>query len=233
MEANLNTQKVGGEKPSLFGMITSPGLQFERMKTTEKVWGMFFLVALLQGLVGGLNSYVMYTSPEMIEMQKKLGGEFAKQGSLVSEVISGAIWGIVGVMIATLVIAAIYKVFMMFYGNDTSYKKIVMIIVYADIVVIIGGLINGVIALILGAGPTAYTSLGPLFDQDSLAYGIGNTIELFYLWNIILIWLGLQITAGVSKVKAAIPIIVLFIIKAGFLAAIVVLIAKFLPGLPV
>ncbi|HFJ9440578.1 Yip1 family protein [Bacillus cereus] len=233
MEANVNTQKAGGEKPSLFGMITSPGLQFERMKTTEKVWGMFFIVALLQGLVGGLNSYITYTSPEMIEMQKKLGGEFANQDSLVSDVISGTIWGIVGVMIATLVIAAIYKVFMMFYGNDTSYKKIVMIIVYADIVVVIGGLINGVIALIVGAGPTAYTSLGPLFDQGSLAYGIGNTIELFYLWNLVLIWLGLQVTAGLSKVKAAIPIIVLFIIKAGFLAAIVVLIAKFLPGLPV
>lgn len=233
MEANVNTQKAGGEKPSLFGMITSPGLQFERMKTTEKVWGMFFIVALLQGLVGGLNSYITYTSPEMIEMQKKLGGEFAKQGSLASDVISSTIWGIVGVMIATLVVAAIYKVFMMFYGNDTSYKKIVMIIVYADIVVVIGGLINGIIALILGAGPTAYTSLGPLFDQGSLAYGIGNTIELFYLWNLVLIWLGLQVTAGLSKVKAAIPIIVLFIIKAGFLAAIVVLIAKFLPGLPV
>lgn len=194
---------------------------------------MFFIVAILQGLVGGLNSYITYTSPEMIEMQKKLGGEFANKDSLVSDVISSTIWGIVGVMIATLVVAAIYKVFMMFYGNDTSYKKIVMIIVYADIIVIIGGLINGVIALILGAGPTAYTSLGPLFDQGSLAYGIGNTIELFYLWNLVLIWLGLQVTAGLSKVKAAIPIIVLFIIKAGFLAAIVVLIAKFLPGLPV
>lgn len=233
METNINTQKVSGEKPSLFGMITSPGLQFERMKTTEKVWGMFFIVALLQGLVGGLNSYITYTSPEMIEMQKKLGGALAEQGSLVSSVISSTIWGIVGVMIATFVVAAIYKVFMMFYGNDTSYKKIVMIIVYADIIVIIGGLINGIIALILGAGPTAYTSLGPLFDQGSLAYGIGNTIELFYLWNLVLIWLGLQVTAGLSKVKAAIPIIVLFIIKAGFLAAIVVLIAKFLPGLPV
>ena len=233
MEANMNTQKAGGEKPSLFGMITSPGLQFERMKTTEKVWGMFFIVALLQGLVGGLNSYITYTSPEMIEMKKKLGGALAEQGSLVSNLISSTIWGIVGVMIATLVVAAIYKVFMMFYGNDTSYKKIVMIIVYADIVVVIGGLINGVIALILGAGPTAYTSLGPLFDQGSLAYGIGNTIELFYLWNLVLIWLGLQVTAGLSKVKAAIPIIVLFIIKAVFLAAIVVLMAKFLPGLPV
>ncbi|MEI3894273.1 MULTISPECIES: Yip1 family protein [Bacillus] len=233
MEANVNTQKAGGEKPSLFGMITSPGLQFERMKTTEKVWGMFFIVALLQGLVGGLNSYITYTSPEMIEMQKKLGGALAEQGSLVSDVISSTIWGIVGVMIATLVVAAIYKVFMMFYGNDTSYKKIVMIIVYADIIVIIGGLINGIIALILGAAPTAYTSLGPLFEKGSLAYGIANSIEVFYLWNLVLIWLGLQVIAGLSKVKAAIPIIVLFIIKAVFLAAIVVLMAKFLPGLPV
>ncbi|MGE6539008.1 Yip1 family protein [Bacillus luti] len=233
MEANVNTQKAGGEKPSLFGMITSPGLQFERMKTTEKVWGMFFIVALLQGLVGGLNSYITYTSPEMIEMQKKLGGALAEQGSLVSNLISSTIWGIVGVMIATLVVAAIYKVFMMFYGNDTSYKKIVMIIVYADIIVIIGGLINGIIALILGAAPTAYTSLGPLFEKGSLAYGIANSIEVFYLWNLVLIWLGLQVTAGLSKVKAAIPIIVLFIIKAVFLAAIVVLMAKFLPGLPV
>ncbi|KAA0764929.1 Yip1 family protein [Bacillus sp. SH5-2] len=233
MEANVNTQKTGGEKPSLFGMITSPGLQFERMKTTEKVWGLFFIVALLQGLVGGLNSYITYTSPEMIEMQKKLGGALAEQGSLVSNLISSTLWGIVGVMIATLVVAAIYKVFMMFYGNDTSYKKIVMIIVYADIIVIIGGLINGIIALILGAAPTAYTSLGPLFEKGSLAYGIANSIEVFYLWNLVLIWLGLQVTAGLSKVKAAIPIIVLFIIKAVFLAAIVVLMAKFLPGLPV
>ena len=88
-----------------------------------------------------------------------------------------------------------------------------MIIVYADIIVIIGGLINGVIALILGAGPTAYTSLGPLFDRGSLAYGIGNTIELFYLWNLVLIWLGLQVTAGLSKVKAAIQLLFYSLLK--------------------
>ncbi|HEF1856317.1 MULTISPECIES: Yip1 family protein [Bacillus] len=232
MEANINTQDVGAKKPSLLGMITSPGLQFERMKTTEKVWGMFFLVALLQGLVGGLNSYVTYTSPEMIKMQKELG-ELAGKGSITSEVIYGIGSGFVGAMIGALFVSAIYKVFMMFFGNDTSYKKLLTIVVYTNIILIIGGLINGIIALILDGGATQYTSLGPLFDQGSLAYGIGNTIELFYLWNLVLIWLGLQVTAGLSKVKAAIPIIVLFIIKAVFLAAIWVLIAKFLPGMPV
>lgn len=108
-----------------------------------------------------------------------------------------------------------------------------MIVVYTNIVIVIGGLINGVIALILGDGLTSYTSLGSLFEEGSVAYGIGNTIEVFYLWNIVLIWLGLQMTAGLSKVKAAIPIIVLFIIKAAFLAAIVMLIAAFLPNMPI
>lgn len=49
METNINIQDVGVKKPSLFGMITSPGLQFERMKTSKKVWGVFFLVALYKG----------------------------------------------------------------------------------------------------------------------------------------------------------------------------------------
>ncbi|PFZ95278.1 Yip1 family protein [Bacillus wiedmannii] len=232
MEANLNTQKAGGEKPSLFGMITSPGLQFERMKTSEKVWGMFFLMALLQGVLSAFTTYVTNTSPEMVKMKKELG-EFAGQSSLTSDVISSIVSGTIGGMLVTFVVAAIYKMFMMFYGNDTSYKKLITIIVYANIVVIIGGFINAIIALILGVAPTAYTSLGPLFEAGSVAYGIGSSIEVFYLWNIVLIWLGLQITAGVSKVKAAIPIIVLFIIKALFLAAIVMLITAFLPNMPV
>ncbi|KMN68153.1 MULTISPECIES: Yip1 family protein [Bacillus cereus group] len=231
MEVNLNTKKAGGEKPSLFGMIISPGLQFERMKTSEKVWGMFFLVALLQGLVGGLTTYVVNTSPEMIKMQKELG-ELAGKSSITSEVIYGIGSSFAGAMVGALFIAAIYKIFMMFFGNDTPYKTLLNIVVYTNIVLIIGGLINTILSLIFGSGTTQYTSLGLLFKEGTFAYGIGNTIEIFYVWNLVLIWLGLHITAGLSKVKASIPIIVLFIIKAVFLAAIIVLIAKILPEIP-
>ncbi|CUB51665.1 Yip1 domain protein [Bacillus subtilis] len=231
MEANMNTQDVGAKKPSLFGMITSPGVQFERMRTNKKVWGMFFFVALLQGLLGGLSAYVLHTSPEMLKMKKELG-ELAGQSSLTSEVISGIGSSFASAMIGTLFIAAIYKIFMMFFGNDTPYKTLLNIVVYTNIVLIIGGLINTILSLIFGSGTTQYTSLGLLFKEGTFAYGIGNTIEIFYVWNLVLIWLGLHITAGLSKVKASIPIIVLFIIKAVFLAAILVLIAKFLPGMP-
>lgn len=231
MEANMNIQDVGVKKPSLFGMITSPGLQFERMKTSKKVWGVFFLVALLQGLLGGLSAYVIHTSPEMLKMKKELG-ELAGQSSLTSEVISGIGSSFASAMVGTLFIAAIYKMFMMFFGNDTPYKTLLNIVVYTNIVLIIGGLMNTILSLIFDTGMTQYTSLGLLFTEGTFAYGIGNTIEVFYVWNLVLIWLGLHITAGLSKVKASIPIIILFIIKAFFLAAIIVLIAKFLPGMP-
>lgn len=231
MEANMNIQDVGVKKPSLFGMITSPGLQFERMKTSKKVWGVFFLVALLQGMLGGLSAYVIHTSPEMLKMKKELG-ELAGQSSLTSEIISGIGSSFAGAMISTLFIAAIYKIFMMFFGNDTPYKTLLNIVVYTNIVLIIGGLINTILSLIFGSGVTQYTSLGLLFTEGTFAYGIGNTIEIFSVWNLVLIWLGLHITAGLSKVKASIPIIILFIIKAFFLAAIIVLIAKFLPSMP-
>ncbi|AZJ23136.1 hypothetical protein CT694_27265 [Bacillus wiedmannii bv. thuringiensis] len=231
MEANMNKQDVGAKKPSLFGMITSPGVQFERMKTNKKVWGMFLFVALLQGLLGGLSAYVRHTSPEMLKMKKELG-ELAGQNSLTSEVISGIGSGFAGAMIGALFIAAIYKMFMMFLGNDTPYKTLLNIVVYTNIVLIIGGVTNTILSLIFGTGMTQYTSLGLLFKEGTFAYGISNTIEVFYVWNLILIWFGLHITAGLSKVKASIPIIILFIIKAVFLATIIVLIAKLLPGIP-
>ncbi len=227
----MNIQDVSVKKPSLFGMITSPGLQFERMKTSKRVWGVFFLVALLQGLLGGLSAYVMNTSPEMLKIKKELG-EIAGQSSLTTEVISGIGSSFAGAIVGTLFIAAIYKIFMMFFGNDTPYKTLLNIVVYTNIVLIIGGLVNTILSLIFGTGMTQYTSLGLLFTEGTFAYGVGNTIEVFYVWNLVLIWLGLHITAGLSKVKASIPIIILFIIKAFFLAAIIVLIAKFLPGMP-
>ncbi|MED2762566.1 Yip1 family protein [Bacillus thuringiensis] len=231
MKANMNKQDVGAKEPVLFGMITSPGVQFERMKTNKKVWGMFLFVALLQGLLGGLSTYVRHISPEMLKMKKELG-ELAEKSSLTSEVISGIGSSFAGAMIGTLFIAAIYKLFMMIFGNDIRYKVLLNIVIHTNIILIIGGLINTILSLIFSTGITQYTSLRLLFTEGTFAYGIGNIIEIFYVWNLILIWRGLHITAELSKLKASIPIIILFIIKAVFFAAIIVLIAKLLSGIP-
>jgi hypothetical protein len=231
MQSNVKLEEWEKKKPSLLGMFTSPGLQFERIKTKEKIWGIFFLVAILQGLLGGLSAYVMYTSPEVVQMREKFG-EVAGQSNLTGEIISGIVSNFIGTMIGALFIAGVYKVFMIFLGNDTTYKKLLSIVVYTNVIFIIGGLINIVISFLVGGGSTQYTGLGAILSEGTIAFGIANTIEVFYIWNLILIWLGLQITAGLSKGKATIPIIILLIMKVTFLTAIMMLITSFLPGVP-
>ncbi|MED0985260.1 Yip1 family protein [Bacillus paramycoides] len=213
MEANLNTQDVGA-KPSLFGMITSPGVQFERMKTSNAVWGAFWILVLLAGIVGGLAAYVGSLTPEAIKLNKDLGFD------VPPAVTFGMGFGIGALVmgIGSFISAAVYKVLMMLMSNDTSYKKLLTISVYSSIISLLGLLINTVLALVLGgSGQEMYTGLGPIFaSSGGVAKGIANNIEVFTLWGFVITWLGLQITAGLSKKKATILMVVFFILTIGF-----------------
>ncbi|OQR53267.1 Yip1 family protein [Bacillus sp. CDB3] len=213
MDANLNTQKVGGEKPSLFGMITSPGLQFERMKTSNAVWGAFWILVLLGAVASGLAAYVSTLTPEAIKLNKELGFDFPPAVTFGM----GFGFGAVGTGISFFISAAVYKVLMMFMSNDTSYKKLLTISVYSSIISLLGLLINTVLALVLGgSGQEMYTGLGPIFASSSgVVKGIASNIEVFLIWGFVITWLGLQITAGLSKKKATILMVVFFILTIG------------------
>ncbi|EJS78512.1 Yip1 family protein [Bacillus cereus] len=213
MEANMNTQKVGGEKPSLFGMITSPGLQFERMKTSNAVWGAFWLLVVLGGLVGGFAAYVYSLTPEAIKLNKELG--VTVSAAMTYGMGFGV--GAIGMAFGFLLSAVVYKVLMMFMSNDTSYKKLLAITVYSSVISLLGLLINVILAFVLGgSGQEMYTGLGPIFSSSSgVIKGIASKFEVFTIWGYIVTWLGLQITAGLSKKQATIITIVFFILALG------------------
>ncbi len=216
MEMNINTQDEGAKKPSLLGMITSPGLQFERMKTSNAVWGAFWILVLLGGVAGGLASYVYSLTPEAIKMNKDLGISVTPVMSFGT----GVVFGAIGMAIGFFISAAVYKVLMMLMSNDTSYKKLLTITVYSSIISLLGLLINTVLALVLGgSGQEMYTGLGPIFaSSGGVVQGIASSIEVFTIWGFVITWLGLQITAGLSKKKATILMVVFFILTIGFSA---------------
>ncbi|MCU5114369.1 YIP1 family protein [Bacillus wiedmannii] len=214
MEANINTQDAGSKKPSILGMITSPGEQFERMKNSNAVWGAFWILSLLSGITGGIGTYVYSLTPESIKLNQELGVNVTP----VMTFGAGFVFGVLGMIIGFFISAAVYKVLMMLMSNDTSYKKLLTITVYSSIVSLLGVLINAVLALILGgSGKEFYTGLGPIFASSGGAVkGIANSIEVFTIWGFVITWLGLQITAGLSKKKATILMVIFFILTIGF-----------------
>ncbi|MGR5920449.1 Yip1 family protein [Bacillus paranthracis] len=213
MEANINTQDAGGKKPSLFGMITSRGEQFERMKTSNAVWGAFWILVLLGGLVGGFAAYVYSLTPEAIKLNKELG--VTVSAGMTYGMGFGV--GALGMGFSFLISAVVYKVLMVFMSNDTSYKKLLAITVYSSVITLIGVLINIILAYILGgSGQEMYTGLGPVFASSSgVVKGIVDKFEVFTIWGYVVTWLGLQITAGLTKKQATIITIVFFVLTLG------------------
>ena len=106
MEANINTQDAGGKKPSLFGMITSPGEQFERMKTKSPVWGAFVLFILL-GTVMANRCKAYLTLINTPEMAKELNGEGSNDKGFALG--GGALVGVLGTPIGLFIAAGFYK----------------------------------------------------------------------------------------------------------------------------
>ncbi|MDA2380821.1 Yip1 family protein [Bacillus cereus] len=213
MEANINTQDVGAKKPSLLGMITSPGEQFERMKTSNAVWGAFWLLVLIAGLVGGFAAYVYSLTPEAIKLNKELGV------TVPAAMTYGMGFGVIAISMAFvfLLSAVVYKVLMVFISNDTSYKKLLAITVYSSVISLLGLLINTILAYILGgSGQEMYTGLEPIFASSSgVVKGIVSKFEVFTIWGYAVTWLGLQITAGLTKKQATIITIVFFVLTLG------------------
>ncbi|MGH0413936.1 Yip1 family protein [Bacillus cereus] len=213
MEANINTQDVGAKKPSLLGMITSPSEQFERMKTSNAVWGAFWLLVLIAGLVGGFAAYVYSLTPEAIKLNKELGV------TVSAAMTYGMGFGVIAISMAFvfLLSAVVYKVLMIFISNDTSYKKLLAITVYSSVISLLGLLINTILAYILGgSGQEMYTGLEPIFASSSgVVKGIVSKFEVFTIWGYAVTWLGLQITAGLTKKQATIITIVFFVLTLG------------------
>ena len=100
-------------------MITSPGVQFERMKTSNAVWGAFWLLVLLGGLIGDFFAYVYSLTPEAIELNKELG--VTVSAGMTYGMGFGV--GALGMGFSFLLSAVVYKVLMVFMSNDTSYKN--------------------------------------------------------------------------------------------------------------
>lgn len=214
MEANVNTQKVSGEKPSLFGIITSPSLQFERMRSNAPVWGAFFLMAVLSGVMGAIAAYLVSTNPAVVAQNKELGAELPAVFTLVG----GFVAGFVGSIFMFFISAVVYKILMMFMSNDTSYKKLLAITVYSSIITFLGGIINlGLTWIFGGHGQEMYTGLGPLFaSTGGVVHGIAKSFEVFTIWGLVVTGLGLHITAGLSKKQATILVVIFFIISIAF-----------------
>jgi hypothetical protein len=212
METNVELENAKAKIPSLLGVISSPGVQFERMKEKAPIgWPIFFMFVLL-AIGGALASYVSLNNPVIKNINSTAGMQIPVSLTLGM----GAVGAGVGGLISFFIIAGFYKLCMIFMGNDTPYKKLLGINVYSSIISTIGLFVNGIIAILLGGYETTYTSIAPLVGDHPTLKAIAGQFDIFDIWYYVVIMIGMQIVAGLSRNKAIVLVVILFLIGIGF-----------------
>jgi hypothetical protein len=209
-------------KPSLLGMFTSPGEQFERMKQTPKIWLPLLIVSILYAV--GMTFLALSMDASLLIEQ----GIPEDQVDLVLGItkVTVAITGILTPIIGVLISSTIHLIITKIASSPVTFKQLFSMNTYIAVIGAAGIILNTAIRYAIGGNPEIYiTSLAGLLNQDKA--GILGSIEVFAIWTMILTAFGLHKTAQLSKGLAWTIAIVFFLIGIGF-----ALIGSLLQGAP-
>ncbi|MCY8512470.1 Yip1 family protein [Bacillus atrophaeus] len=209
METNLEKgHEAQTEKPSLFGVITSPGVQFERMRV-KPVIGMPLIIVLAMIIVGTVLQGLGMDYGDLMRESGLTGEELemAQSFAAIGGIIGGIFAGVAMLFIAPL----IYWLCVKISGGTTTYKKMLSLTLFISFITSLGLLINGIVLYFTDANSFySVTSLASLITSDQPLTSALSAFEIFSIWGYVLLAIGLQKTGGISKKSAWISVIVLF-----------------------
>jgi hypothetical protein len=189
------------------GIITAPRATFEGVVAHPKWLGMYLLTMTIMAFgaalpmtteagkqaavdqqVSSMESFGMQVSDQMYEQMRQRTAFLPYQtaGSII----------IFGIIMALIVAAILWAVFNAAMGGDASYKKILTVLIHAGVISALGQLFTGPINYFRGSVSSA-TSLGALlpmmFDDQSFLGKLAGTIDLFIIWWVIVLSIGLAV----------------------------------------
>ncbi|WP_243525456.1 Yip1 family protein [Bacillus pseudomycoides] len=214
METNTALNDDLTKKPSIFNMITSPTLQFQRMRTQKPIIPPLIIILLLTIITSALISYVTLNNPAIKQMNDNSTFQLPTHITFLTTFGFAVISGIISVFCVPI----FYKNIMIFFGIDTTYKDLLCVTLYSVFIMKLGMLLNGTIAVLLGDYQFSYTSLAPLLTNNLILHAMAQRIDIFAIWYYIVLGIGLYILTGLHKRKIIILVIILFIITTALMS---------------
>ncbi|PEU06729.1 YIP1 family protein [Bacillus sp. AFS019443] len=214
METNTTLNDDLTKKPSIFSMITSPTLQFQRMRTHKPIIVPLIIILLLTIITSILISYVTLNNPAIKQMNGNSAFQLSTHITFLTTFGFATISGIISVFCAPI----FYKNIMIFFGIDTTYKELLCVTLYSVFIMKFGMLLNGTIAVLLGDYQISYTSLAPLLTDHPILHAMAQRVDIFAIWYYIVLGIGLYVLTGLHKKKISILVIVLFVITTALMS---------------
>lgn len=212
METQIETNAVK-QTPSLIGIFTSPGEQFERIRSNPKIWVPLIIVAVVNAVGMGIMAMMMDAGMLIKQGVPEENAESFLGITRIMMVATGVITPAIGVLISSAIMIAIAKIA----NAPVTFRQLFSMNTYITFVAAVGHLLNMAVGYLIGAdAETHVTSLGGLLGKGSS--GVLGAIELFAIWGMVLTAIGLYRTARFPKGLAWAVAIVFFLFGLGLAA---------------
>lgn len=178
-----------------------------------------FVVALTTVLTMTLAREAITARQQEALQERGLTEEQMEQAMQFTQGPAAAISGAVGAVIITavllLIFALVLNLFVPLFGGESGFKKIFSVICFAALVMVPAAILK---ILMIAATRTPYVTtslalLAPGLAKDSFAYQLLAGFDLFVIWEMVLVAMGISITNGLARKNAYILVFVIWIVS--------------------
>jgi hypothetical protein len=188
------------------GIITAPKATFQSVVGNPKILGMLMLTtaivaigaslpmtteagkqAALDQQVSQLESFGMQVSDEQYENMRK-GMRIAPYTTAITVAIATPI-------VIAIVAGILFAIFNAAMGGEASYKQVYAVVTHAGVISALGQLFVGPFNYFRGStsNPTTFGALLPMFDDASFVGKFLGMIDLFIIWWVVVLAIGLAV----------------------------------------
>jgi hypothetical protein len=188
------------------GIITSPRATFATVVARPKWLVMYLLTATIMAVFSALpmtteagrqavlDQQVSSMEAMGFEVSDEMYEQMRGRTSFAAYQTAGTIF-IFGICWLAILAGILWAIFNAAMGGDAKYKQILSVLVHAGAISALGQLFSGPINYFRGSVSSA-TSLGallPMLDDESFVGRLAGTIDIFIIWWVIVVSIGLAV----------------------------------------
>jgi hypothetical protein len=198
------------------GILTSPRATFEKVVANPRALGAMALVALVSAIaIGGFMSSEVGKAAILDQAAKSPNpqAQAAMEKMLPYMGPAYAASAFIFVPISTVVMSAIlYMIFNVIMGGTANFRQMMAVVAHSQFVSVVGGAVGSIINYTRGsvASATTLAGLAPMLEENSFGYRFLGAIELFTVWWVFVLSVGLAVLYRKKTSSVAITLFTIY-----------------------
>jgi hypothetical protein len=189
------------------GIIVSPKDTFASLVPAPKWFGMMALTAVIVAIFSALPMTTevgkQAALDKQVQQMQSLGFtvndqmyERMQQGTARLPYTTGISVLVITPIFAVIVAGILFAIFNAALGGEASFKQVLAVLVHASAVSSLSSVLSGTINYLRGGALTSVASLGallPMLPEKSFAANLLGAVDIFLIWYIIVLAIGLAV----------------------------------------